>query len=170
MSLKKHIRNIPDFPKQGILFRDITTLLKNKNAFSKVIDMLAKEYKNKIIDTVVAVEARGFILGGALAHKIGSGFIPVRKTGKLPWKTDSASYDLEYGKDTLEMHRDAIKPNSRVLIVDDLLATGGTAKAVTDLVKKQKGKIAGIAFLIELTDLKGRDKLKEYPVFSLIKY
>ena len=132
--------------------------------------MLAKEYKNKIIDTVVAVEARGFILGGALAHKIGSGFIPVRKTGKLPWKTDSATYDLEYGKDTLEMHRDAIKPNSRVLIVDDLLATGGTAKAVTDLVKKQKGKIAGIAFLIELTDLKGRDKLKGYPVFSLIKY
>ena len=170
MSLKKHIRDIPDFPKQGILFRDITTLLKNKNAFGKVIDMLAKEYKNKIIDTVVAVEARGFILGGALAHKIGSGFIPVRKTGKLPWKTDSASYDLEYGKDTLEMHRDAIKPNSRVLIVDDLLATGGTAKAVTDLVKKQKGKIAGIAFLIELTDLKGRDKLKGYPVFSLIKY
>ena len=170
MKLEKHIRAIPDFPKPGILFRDITTLLKDKAAFRNAIDLLVKKFKNKKIDAVVAVEARGFILGGAMAHKLGAGFIPVRKKGKLPWKTDSASYDLEYGKDTLEMHCDAIKPNSKILIVDDLLATGGTVKAVTELIEKQKGKISGIAFLIELADLKGREKLKDYPVFSLIKY
>jgi len=170
INLEKHIRNIPDFPKPGILFRDITTLLKNKNAFKKAVDLLASKYRGKKVDAVVAVEARGFILGGAIAHKLGAGFIPVRKKGKLPWKTLSATYELEYGTDTLEMHSDALKPKAKVLIVDDLLATGGTVKAVTDLIKKQKGKIAGIAFLIELVDLKGREKLKEYPVFSLIKY
>ncbi len=119
---------------------------------------------------MVAVEARGFILGGAIAVKLGAGFVPVRKSGKLPWKTNSATYALEYGTDTLQMHHDAIKPNNRVLIVDDLLATGGTVRAVVDLVKQAKGKIIGIAFLIELTDLKGKDKLKDYPFYSLIKY
>jgi adenine phosphoribosyltransferase len=170
MSLKDYIRNIPDFPKQGILFRDITTLLKNKLAFKLAVESLAAKYKGKKVDIVVAVEARGFILGGVLAHELGAGFVPVRKRGKLPWKTNSATYELEYGTDTLEMHHDAIKAGDRVLIVDDLLATGGTVKAVTDLVKQLEGEIIGIAFLIELTALKGKEKLKDYPVFSLIKY
>ena len=170
IDLKTCIRNIPDFPKPGILFRDITTLLKDKNAFRQAVDILASKYKNKKIDVVVAVEARGFILGGVIAHKLGAGFVPVRKKGKLPAKANSVTYDLEYGTDTLEMHHDAIKPNDRVLIVDDLLATGGTVKAVIDLVRQLQGKIIGIAFLIELTDLKGIDKLKDYPVYSLIKF
>lgn len=169
-NLKAHIRNIPDFPKPGILFRDITTLLKDKKAFKIAVNALSNKYKNKKIDKVVAVEARGFILGGAVAEKLGAGFVPVRKKGKLPWRTNSVTYDLEYGTDTLEMHHDAIEPGDKVLIVDDLLATGGTVKAVTDLVKQLQGKITGIAFLIELTDLKGRDKLEGYPLFSLIKY
>lgn len=170
IDLKRHIRDIPDFPKPGILFKDITTLLMNKQAFKSALDAIVEKYKNKKIDAVVAVEARGFILGGALAHKLGAGFIPVRKKGKLPWKTRSVTYDLEYGTDTLEMHHDAIKPGDKVLIVDDLLATGGTVKAVTDLVKQLHGKISGIAFLVELEFLKGREKLKKYPIFSLIKY
>ena len=167
---KDCIRNIPDFPKAGILFRDITTLLKDNHAFKRALDALVNKYKNKKIDKVAAVEARGFILGGALAYRLGAGFVPVRKIGKLPWKTNSVTYELEYGTDTLEMHHDAIEPGESVLIVDDLLATGGTVKAVTDLVKQLQGKIAGIAFLIELTGLKGKDKLKGYPVYSLIKY
>jgi adenine phosphoribosyltransferase len=170
IELKKYIRSIPDFPKPGILFRDITTLLKDKKAFKSAVESLVNKYKKKKIDKVVAVEARGFILGGVLAHKLGVGFVPVRKPGKLPWKTNSVTYALEYGTDTLEMHHDAINPGERVLIVDDLLATGGTVKAVTDLVKQLQGKIIGIAFLIELTDLKGKDKLRGYPVYSLIKY
>jgi adenine phosphoribosyltransferase len=168
--LKSTIRNIPDFPKPGILFRDITTLLKDKKAFKEAIESLVRKYKGKKIDKVVAVEARGFILGGAVAHKLNAGFVPVRKIGKLPWKTNSVTYDLEYGTDTLEMHHDAIEPAERILIVDDLLATGGTVKAVVDLVTQLGGKITGIVFLIELMDLKGRDKLKGYPVYSLIKY
>lgn len=168
--LKDYIRSIPGFPKPGILFRDITTLLKDKKAFKEAVDTLADKYKNTKIDKVVAVEARGFILGGAIAHKLNAGFIPVRKKGKLPYKTISVTYALEYGTDTLEMHQDAIKQNDKVLIVDDLLATGGTVRAVTDLVKQLQGKIIGIAFLIELTDLKGRDKLKGYPIYSLIKF
>ena len=170
MNLKNYIRNIPDFPKPGILFRDITTLLKDKKAFKLVVSSLSNKYKNKKIDVVVAVEARGFILGGAVAENIGAGFVPVRKKGKLPWKTNSVTYALEYGTDTLEMHHDAIKPGDRVLIIDDLLATGGTVKAVTDLVKQLQGKIVGIAFLIELTGLKDKEKLKEFQVYSLIKY
>lgn len=169
-SLSDYIRGIPDFPKQGILFRDITTLLKDKKAFKDAVNALSARYKNKKIDLVVAVEARGFIFGAAVAHKLGAGFIPVRKKGKLPWKTSSVTYELEYGTDTLEMHQDAVGPQDKVLIVDDLLATGGTVKAVTELVKQLGGKIVGIAFLIELTDLKGRDKLKGFPVHSLIKY
>lgn len=170
IDLKKYIRDIPDFPKPGILFKDITTLLKDKKAFKTAVNALAKKFKDKKVAAVVAVEARGFILGGAVAEKLGAGFIPVRKTGKLPWKTHSITYDLEYGIDTLHIHQDAIKQGDKILIVDDLIATGGTVKAVCDLVKQLKGKVMGIAFLIELTDLKGTDKLKEYPVFSLIKY
>lgn len=167
--LQKKIRNIPDFPKKGILFKDITTLLQDKKAFKKAVDLLAKKFKDKKIDAVVAVEARGFILGGALAYNLGAGFVPVRKKGKLPYKRLSVTYDLEYGTDTLEIHRDAIKPNSKVLIIDDLLATGGTIKAAVKLIRKLKGKIAGVIFLIELMDLKGIDKIKKFPVYSLLK-
>ncbi len=169
-SLASYIRSIPDHPKPGILFRDITTLLKDKKAFRQAVSRLSDEYKNKKIDVVVAVEARGFILGGAVAHCLKAGFIPVRKKGKLPAKTNSVTYNLEYGTDTLEIHQDAFEPGTRLLIVDDLLATGGTVKAVTDLVGQLKGKIVGIAFLIELVDLKGREKLKDYPLYSLIKF
>ncbi|MCM8800060.1 MAG: adenine phosphoribosyltransferase [Candidatus Omnitrophica bacterium] len=170
MELKRYIRNIPDFPKKGILFRDITTLLKEKKAFKRAIDLLVKKFKNKRIDYVVAVESRGFILGGVVAYKLKAGFVPVRKKGKLPYKTISSTYELEYGTDTLEIHQDAIRPKSKVLILDDLLATGGTTKAVIELIEKLKGEIVGICFLIELTDLKGREKLKDYPVYSLIKF
>lgn len=168
--LKKYIRNIPDFPKKGILFRDITTLLKEKDKFRDVIDAFYKKYKDKRIDAIVAAEARGFILGGALAYKLNCGFIPVRKKGKLPAETIDATYELEYGTDTLYMHKDAIKPNANILIIDDLLATGGTAKAMCDLIEKSKGKISGIAFMIELSGLKGRSKLAGYDIFSLITY
>ncbi|MBN1913858.1 MAG: adenine phosphoribosyltransferase [Candidatus Omnitrophica bacterium] len=168
--LKNFIRDIADFPKPGILFRDITTLLKNKVALKSALDILTAEYKKKKIDAVVAVEARGFIFGGALAYRLKAGFIPVRKKGKLPAETEAVTYSLEYGTDTLEVHRDAIKPGDKVLIVDDLLATGGTVGAVADLMKKLRGKIVGMAFLIELSDLKGRDRLKGYSIFSLIKY
>jgi len=168
--LKKSIRGIPDFPKKGILFYDITTLLQNPQAFRKAVDALARRFKDKKIDTVVAIESRGFIFGGALAYKLGAGFVPVRKKGKLPFKTKSASYSLEYGTDTLEMHIDAISSNKKVLIVDDLLATGGTAAAVTKLVKSFNAKIIGVAFLIDLTFLNGREKLKDVPVSAIIKY
>ena len=168
--LKKHIRDIPDFPKEGIIFKDITTLLKDKDAFKKSVDLLAKKFKKAKIDLVVGVEARGFIFGAALAYKLNVGFIPVRKKGKLPSKTKSVTYELEYGKDVLEMHEDAISDKSRVLIVDDLLATGGTIQAVIELVKSQKATIAGVAFLVELRFLKGKNKLKDLPVYSVIKY
>ena len=170
INLKRCIRDIPDFPKPGILFRDITTLLKDRKAFKTAVDDLAKKYKDTKVDTVVAVEARGFIFGSVLAYKLGAGFVPVRKKGKLPWKTNSVTYELEYGTDTLEIHHDAFKPDDRVLIVDDLLATGGTIKAVTELIKQLQGKIVGIAFLIELAALNGREKLKGLPLYSLIKY
>jgi adenine phosphoribosyltransferase len=168
--LKGCVRSIPDFPKAGILFKDITTLLMDKQAFKLALDALAAKYKGKKIDKVVAVDARGFILGGVLAYKLKAGFVPVRKKGKLPWKIKSASYQLEYGTDTLEIHNDAIDPGEKVLIVDDLLATGGTLKAVTELVSQLKGKIIGIAFLIELVDLNGKDKLKDFPVYSLLRF
>jgi len=170
MQLDKYIRAIPDFPKKDILFRDITTLLNDKKAFKTSINELAKLLKGKKIDYIVAAESRGFIFGGALAYKVGCGFVPVRKPGKLPAKTYRHTYALEYGTDSLEIHRDAFPPNSRVLILDDLLAIGGTALAMINLVKKLKGKIVGIAFLIELTFLKGRGKIKEYPIYSVIKY
>lgn len=168
--LKKYIRDVPDFPKKGIIFKDITTLLKDNMVFKQVIDILSNRYKDKKIDKIVSIESRGFIFGGALAHSLGAGFVPVRKKGKLPSKTHTVSYELEYGTDTLEIHCDAIMPGENVLILDDLLATGGTAKAVSELIAKMGGKIVELAFLIELTFLNGRDKLKGHKVFSMIKY
>ena len=168
--LKEAIRSIPDFPRKGILFRDITTLLRDKQCFKRAIDRLGDRYLDRKIDFIVAVEARGFVIGGGLAYKLGCGIVPVRKKGKLPAETHQATYELEYGTDTLEIHQDAIGPGDRVLIVDDLLATGGTASAVIELVNKLQGKIVEINFLVELTDLKGREKLKGHPVFSLIKF
>ena len=168
--LKKCIRDVPDFPKEGIIFKDITTLLKDKDAFKKSVDLLARKFKKERIECVVGVEARGFIFGAALAYKLKAGFVPVRKKGKLPAKTKSVTYQLEYGTDVLEIHEDALAPETRVLIVDDLLATGGTIKAVSELVRNQKATIAGVAFLVELGFLRGKDKLKDLPVYSVIKY
>ncbi len=168
--LKKCIRDIPDFPKEGIIFKDITTLLKDKEAFKKSIDLLAKKFRKENIQAVVGVEARGFIFGAVLAYKLKVGFIPIRKKGKLPHKTRSVTYQLEYGSDTLEIHEDALSPGTRVLIVDDLLATGGTIKAVSDLVQAQGAVIAGVAFLVELSFLKGKEKLKNFEVYSVLKY
>ena len=168
--LKNCIRDIPNFPKEGIIFKDLSTLFKNKEAFKKSVDLLVKQFRKDQIDYVVGVEARGFIFGSALAYKLGAGFIPVRKKGKLPYKTKSITYQLEYGNDTLEVHEDAVHPQSRVLIVDDLLATGGTVRAVCDLIKEQQANIVGLAFLVELRFLKGKDRLKDFPVYSVIKY
>ena len=168
--LKKHIRNVPNFPKKGIVFRDITTLIGNPEAFKKVIDLMYERYKDKGIESVVSVESRGFVFGAVLSYKLGAAMVPVRKKGKLPDKTFSVTYDLEYGTDTLEIHEDAIKEGNKVLLVDDLLATGGTTEAVIKLLKKLKADILEVAFLIELEFLKGREKIKGYPVFSLIKY
>jgi len=167
--LKSYIRDIPNFPKPGIIFKDITTLLRDGEAFRRAIDSMADRYKDKRIDVVLSVESRGFVFGAAIAYKLRTGMVPIRKKGKLPFNTYSVSYDLEYGKDTLEIHQDAFKKGANVLIVDDLLATGGTTRAVIDMVEKMGGKIVGVAFLIELTALKGREKLKNYPVESLIK-
>ena len=169
-NLKQYIRTIPDFPKKGILFRDITTLLKEGIKFREVVDIFYDKYKDKKIEQIVAAEARGFILGGALSYRFNCGFVPVRKKGKLPAETVGVTYELEYGTDTLCMHKDAIKQKERVLIIDDLLATGGTAKAMCDLVKKNGGNIISVAFMIELVGLKGRAKLTGYDVFSLITY
>lgn len=169
-SLKSLIRGVPDFPKPGILFYDITTLLKDKLGFAKLIDALSEYYLNKDVDVVMGIEARGFIFGPALAYRLNAGFVPVRKPKKLPAKTVSQTYDLEYGSDTLQVHEDAITPGQRVVIVDDLLATGGTARASVELAKKLGGEIVGLGFVIELDALKGRDKLKEYDVLSLIHY
>jgi adenine phosphoribosyltransferase len=170
VNLTKYIRSIPDWPKKGILFRDIMPLLGNSAAFSQAVETLVAPYKNKNIDYVAAVEARGFIFGAAAAAKLNAGFVPIRKKGKLPYKTESVTYDLEYGTDTLEIHTDAIKKNSRVLMVDDLLATGGTMAAACKLIEKIGGSVAGITFLIELKDLNGREKIKDYDVFVAIKF
>jgi len=169
-NLKSYIRDVPGFPKAGILFRDITPLLADKQALKAAINLISSKFKDQKIDVVLAAEARGFIIAGAVAERLRSGFVPVRKKGKLPWQTYTATYNLEYGIDALEIHKDAFKPGARVLIIDDLLATGGTARAIIDLVKQLRGKIIGICFLIELTDLNGRKKLKGYPVYSLIRY
>jgi len=168
--LKQMIREVPDFPKPGINFYDITTLLKSPEGLRLTVDALATEYRGMQIDTVIGVEARGFIFAPALAYHLGAGFVPVRKPKKLPAERASISYDLEYGQDTLEIHRDAIGKDHRVLIADDLLATGGTARAVCDLVEGLGGKVEGLVFVVELEFLPGRAKLKGYDVRSLIKY
>jgi adenine phosphoribosyltransferase len=168
--LKERIRHVPDFPKAGILFYDITTLLRDRDGFHQVIDALASPYLNDGIDLAVGIESRGFILGGAVAYRIGAGFVPVRKLGKLPAKSIRVTYDLEYGTDSLEIHADAISRGQRVLIVDDLLATGGTARATADLVKQLGGTVHGLAFLIELAELKGRERLAGQNVFALLRY
>jgi adenine phosphoribosyltransferase len=168
--IRSRIRDIPDFPKAGILFRDITPLLADGPAFRAAIDAVGDRYRERHVDVVVGVEARGFIVGSALAYKLGAGNVLVRKRGKLPYKTRQTTYDLEYGTDTLEIHADAIRPGQRVLLADDLLATGGTILAAADLVRQLGGDIVEVAFLIELTGLKGRDRLGTLPVFSLIQY
>jgi adenine phosphoribosyltransferase len=170
MNLKEHIRHVPDFPKAGILFYDITTLLKDADGFKTTIDLLSTPYAGQGIDVVVGIESRGFILGGAVAQRIDAGFIPIRKPGKLPSKAITESYDLEYGKDALEIHADAVQPGQRVLIVDDVLATGGTAAAATQLVKKLGGQLHGLAFLIELIALNGKAKLGGENVYSVLQY
>jgi len=168
--LKEKIRHVPDFPKAGILFYDITTLLQDPAGFRAAIDSLALPFKDQGIEIVVGIESRGFIFGSAVADRIGAGFSPVRKPGKLPSQTVRCTYDLEYGTDCLEMHDDAVRDGQRVLIVDDLLATGGTARATTDLVKKLGGRVHALAFLIELVALNGRAKLAGENVHSVLKY
>jgi adenine phosphoribosyltransferase len=168
--LKTLIRTVPDFPKPGILFYDITTVLKDKAGFATLIDAFAQYYIGKEIDLVLGIEARGFIFGPALAYRLNAGFVPVRKPKKLPAPTAKVSYDLEYGTDSLEIHMDAIEPGQRVVIVDDLLATGGTMEATVQLVRQLGGEIAGLGFAIELDFLKGRTKFQEYDVLSLLHY
>ena len=168
--LKNIIRDVPDFPKEGIVFKDITTLLADAKSFQRVIDIMAHRYIDREVDLVLGVEARGFIMGSALAYKLGKGVVLVRKPGKLPYKTFSISYDLEYGTDELHIHQDAIKKGQKVLIADDLLATGGTVEAVIKLIEKMGGEIVECAFLAELEFLKGRDRLKPHDVYSLLKF
>lgn len=170
MDLKEKVRVIADFPEQGISFKDITTLLKDGEAFRYAIDELTAPFKNTKIDVVIGPEARGFVVGTPVAYALGAGFVPVRKPGKLPAEVLQYQYSLEYGKDALEIHKDAICPGTKVLIVDDLLATGGTTQAVINMVKNLGGEIVGIAFLIELEFLEGRKAFSEYNLFSLIKY
>ena len=170
IDLKRYIRDIPDWPKKGILFRDITPLLLNPKAFAAAVEALCADFTEAGIEYVAAVEARGFIFGAAVAEKLGAGFVPIRKKGKLPWQTESVSYDLEYGTDTLEVHSDAIESGGKVLMVDDLLATGGTMAAACELIEKIGGTVAGIAFLIELAGLQGREKMADYKVASIISY
>ncbi|HXJ16140.1 MAG TPA: adenine phosphoribosyltransferase [Candidatus Polarisedimenticolia bacterium] len=168
--LKKLIREIPDHPKPGILFYDVTTLLKDKGGFHRLVDKLCEHYSTRHVDVVAGIEARGFIFAPALAYRLGAGFVPVRKPSKLPWKTASVSYQLEYGTDTLEIHQDAVSAGQHVLVCDDLLATGGTAAAATSLVRKLGGDVVGAAFAVELNFLNGRSKLPGVDVFSLLKY
>jgi adenine phosphoribosyltransferase len=170
MELKSIIRDIPDFPKPGIIFKDITPVLKNPQAFRETIDRIAKESENLHINRVVGIEARGFIFGAAVAYKLGVGFVPIRKPSKLPYETIRETYLLEYGMDTLEMHTDALEKDDRVLLVDDLLATGGTMQAAVRLVEKTGAKAVGLFFVVELAFLKGREKLSGYNVQSLISY
>ena len=170
MDLREKVRVIEDFPKEGISFKDITTLINDGEALKEAVDKMAEFFKDKNIDLVVGPEARGFIFGVPVAYALGAGFVPVRQPGKLPADTVKVEYDLEYGSDILEIHKDAIKPGSRVAIVDDLLATGGTIAAVTKLVEQVGGEVVGLSFAIELEELKGREKLKDYDVMSLLKY
>ena len=168
--MKKYIRDIPDWPKKGILFRDITPLLADPKALAAAVDALVADFTGADIDYVAAVEARGFIFGAAVAEKLGVGFVPIRKKGKLPFKTESVTYDLEYGTDTVEVHSDAVGRGAKVLMVDDLLATGGTMAAACKLIEKVGGQVVGIVFLVELGDLCGREKLAGYKVKSIISY
>jgi adenine phosphoribosyltransferase len=168
--LKKLIREVPDWPKPGILFYDLTTLLQDPDGFRTLIDRLSEHYNGQKIDVVVGIEARGFIFAPALAYRLGAGFVPVRKPKKLPWKTAKVTYQLEYGSDTLEIHRDAIRPGQRVLICDDLLATGGTAAATVKLIRELDGEVVGCGFAVELSFLGGREKLPGVDVFSLVQY
>lgn len=170
MDLASMIRDVPDFPKEGIVFKDITTLIKDAGAFKEAIDILADHYAGQQIDLVVAVEARGYIFGAPVAYKLGAGFAPVRKVGKLPAETVREEYELEYGTDSVEMHKDGMQPGQKVLIVDDLIATGGSAAATAQLVERLGGEVVGIAFLVELTFLNGVDRLKGYDVFTIVKY
>ena len=170
MQLEKIIRDVPDFPEKGIIFKDITTLLKDKDAFKYTIDLMVEKYRDKQIDKIVGIESRGFIFGGTAAYLLGCGFVPARKPGKLPAEKISESYTLEYGTNTLEIHTDAIAEGENVVIVDDLLATGGTAAAVAKMIEKLKGNVVAIEFLIELEFLKGREKLPGYTVNSYIRY
>ena len=168
--LRALVRDVPDFPQEGIVFKDITPLLADELAFSTVIDLIVVHFGRGNVDKVAGIEARGFILASPVAYHFGAGFVPVRKKDKLPWQTESAEYELEYGTATLEVHKDAVRPGERVLVVDDVLATGGTAKATADLVERIGGKVVGIACLIELTFLKGRDRLEGYELFTLLEY
>lgn len=170
MNLENTIRTVPDFPKKGIMFRDITTLLKNEKAFSETVDIFYERYKNAQISKVVGIESRGFIIGAALAYRLGCGFIPIRKPNKLPAETLKQEYELEYGTDSIEIHCDAVQPNERVLLHDDLLATGGTIEAACSLLKKLQAEIVGLSFIIELSFLQPRKKLEGYDIFSLIQY
>lgn len=170
MNLKEYIRHVPDFPRAGILFYDITTLLRDPEAFRATVDQLSVPYHGKGIDTVVGIESRGFILGAAVAQRLGAGFIPVRKPGKLPAKAIRETYALEYGTDALEIHEDAVRPGQRVLIVDDVLATGGTAAAAAQLVRALQGELYGLAFLIELLSLDGKSRLRDEQVYSVLQY
>ncbi|MCK9595810.1 adenine phosphoribosyltransferase [Candidatus Pacearchaeota archaeon] len=168
--LKDKIRTIPNFPKQGIMFRDITTLLQDKESLHKLIEILYDRYKNMQIDMIAGIESRGFVIAGMLAGKLGTGLVLIRKPGKLPAETISESYNLEYGVDTVEVHKDAISPKQKILLVDDLLATGGTALASCKLIEQLQGEIVECCFPIELPDLKGREKISKYPVFSLMSF
>lgn len=170
MNLKEHIRSIPDFPSPGIMFRDITPLLKSATAMRHVTRQLAEPYRDDGVTSVLAAEARGFVFGAPLAMELGAAFVPVRKPGKLPFETESFEYDLEYGSDTLEIHRDAIEPGERVLLIDDLLATGGTMEACLRLAEKQQAEVVGLGFVIELAFLNGGERLRPYNVHSLISY
>ena len=170
MDLKEKIRIIEDFPKAGISFKDVTTLLQDKEGLKYTVDVIATYLKDKNIDIVVGPEARGFLFGAPVAYALGAGFVPIRKKGKLPFDTIGVSYDLEYGSDELEIHKDAIKPGQRVAIVDDLLATGGTIGSVAKLVEQVGGEVVSVDFVIELTELNGRDKLKGYDIMSLVQY
>jgi len=168
--LSDYIRDIPDFPKKGIIFKDITTLLKDKIGFAQAIDEMCEKIKNIKVDKIIGIESRGFIFASAMCYKLNAGLVLVRKPGKLPSETESISYELEYGEDTIEIHKDSISKGEKILVVDDLIATGGTAKAVCDVVEKLGGEIVATEFLIELSFLEGRKKLKNYPFFSLIKF
>ena len=170
MDLNHYIRDVPDFPSPGILFKDITPLLSDQAAFRYAIDMMAERYEDRGVDAVVAIDARGFLFGAPLAYRLGKGLVPVRKVGKLPYDSVQAAYSLEYGENVVEMHRDAVAPGQTALVVDDLLATGGTIRAAAQLVEQVGGKVGSIAVVIELLDLNGREKLQGYDIFTLMQY